>query len=352
MGDLGYLDGKTVLVTGAAGTIGTELLSTLGQSGIQELVALDNNESELFFLEQRFGGDGRLRFFVGDVRDSDKLHSMMDGVDYVFHGAALKHVGICERSPFDAVQTNIVGVKNVIDAAIRNDVERVVFMSSDKAVNPTNVMGTSKLMGERLITAANSLKRNGRTVFSSTRFGNVLGSRGSVLQVFYDQVRAGKQLTLTNPAMTRFVMTAAQAVGLVLDSARVSRGGEVFVTKMPTLRIQDLALAMIEEYASGPDSHPGVKTVGVRPGEKMYEELLSEEEMTRTIELGDYFVVLPAFRGAYSQIRYEYDDVINDNVDRPYRSDGETLMGHSEIIAFITDPGVQEHLSGLKREGD
>ena len=307
---------------------------------IAKLYALDNDETETYYLETTYKGDPRFVATCGDVRDQDKLHHVMSDVDIVFHGAALKHVTICERAPFDAVQTNILGVQNIINAALGNSVERVIFMSSDKAVNPTNVMGTSKLMGERLITAANSLRADRGTIFSSTRFGNVMGSRGSVVELFQKQIAAGGPVTLTDKKMSRFVMTPAQAVTLILRSAELARGGEVFVTKMPTLLIKDLLEVMVAVladrygYAAG---EIGVQELGSRPGEKLYEELLNEEETRRTLELEDHYVILPAFRYIYDQISYDYPGVVRSSVEKIYRSDLETAMARGDVRNFLLD---------------
>ena len=288
-----------VLVTGACGTVGRELIrQLLSKQQIGELIALDNNESELFALEHRFAEYDNAAFFLADVRDRDRLQDKMQGIDWVFHTAAFKHVIQCERSPLEAVQTNILGVQNIIYAAIANNVGRVIFTSSDKAVNPTNVMGTSKLMGERLITAANSNLRGEGPILTSTRFGNVLGSRGSVIPLFHDQIRSGGPVTLTDPEMTRFIMSIEEAVQLVIDSGLLCKGGEVFVTKMPAIRIQDLAEVMVENLAPvyGHEAKDiEIKIIGHQPGEKLYEELLNMEETRRSWELARYFVVLPAF---------------------------------------------------------
>jgi FlaA1/EpsC-like NDP-sugar epimerase len=244
----GFFKNKRILVTGACGTIGKELVRQLTEEiSVGEVIGLDNNESDLFFLEQRFQLYPQARFFLCDVRDREKLGRKMQGVDIVFHTAAFKHVILCERSPFEAVQTNILGVQNIINAAIDNQVEKVIFTSSDKAVNPTNVMGTSKLMGERLMTAANSNLRGNGPIFASTRFGNVLGSRGSVIPIFREQIKKGGPITLTDPEMTRYIMSISDAVRLVIDSATIARGGCVFVTKMPVIRIRDLAEVMVAE---------------------------------------------------------------------------------------------------------
>lgn len=338
---MNYLKNKRILVTGCCGTVGSELVrQLLSDHAPAELVGLDNNESELFFAEQRFCNDPQARFFLADVRDPDKLFRKMDGIDVVFHAAAFKHVILCERSPFEAVQTNILGIQNLIQAAVENDVSTVIFTSSDKAVNPSSVMGTSKLMGERLVTAANATQRTGATVLGSVRFGNVLGSRGSVIPVFREQIARGGPVTLTDSAMTRFIMSLAQAVRLVIDAADLARGGEVFVTKMPVIRIADLAEVMIEALAPGFGHDPAkieIATIGSKAGEKMYEELLSGEETRRAVELPRYFTVLPAFRSLYQDIEYSYPDVLADKVDRPYNSASEAPLSKEELLAFLKE---------------
>lgn len=331
---------KRFLVTGCCGTVGSELVRQLLEDyGVRELVGLDNNESELFFSQQRFAEYPAL-FFLADVRDGNRLMRLFSGFDVVFHAAAFKHVGLCEVSPFEAVQTNIDGVQNVILAATSNNVGKVVFTSSDKAVNPTNVMGTSKLMGERLMTAANSNLRSGATVFTSTRFGNVLGSRGSVIPIFREQIRKGGPVTITDPKMTRFIMSIRQAVQLVIDSAEIANGGEVFVTKMPVIRIQDLAEVMIEElsakYGYAPEDIP-IKIIGTKPGEKLYEELMTDEEIRRCVELGRYFVVKPAFAHLYRDVDYAYKDVVNEEVSRPYNSANQAPLTKSGLREFLNE---------------
>ena len=335
------LQNKSVFVTGCCGTIGQELVrQLLEEFRVGEVVGIDNNESELFFLEQRFAAYKSARFALGDVRDRDKLIRRMKGIDIVFHVAAFKHVILCERSPFEAVQTNILGVQNIIHAAHENNVEKVIFTSSDKAVNPTSVMGTSKLMGERLMTAANSNQKKSGPVFASTRFGNVLGSRGSVVPIFIEQIRKGGPVTLTDPDMTRFIMSISEAVRLVIDSHFHARGGEVFITKMPVLRIKDLAEVMIEILAPkfGYDSKQiEIKIIGTKPGEKLYEELMSGEEIRRAMELKKYFVVLPAFRSIYKKIEYSYEDIVSSQIDRPYISEQESFMTQNEIKAVLEE---------------
>jgi FlaA1/EpsC-like NDP-sugar epimerase len=243
------------------------------------------------------------------------------------------------------VQTNILGVQNIIYAAIENNIERVIFTSSDKAVNPTNVMGTSKLMGERLITAAHSNLRGDGPIFTSTRFGNVMGSRGSVLPIFQDQIRRGGPVTLTDPEMTRFIMSIEQAVHLVIDSGILSRGGEVFVTKMPAIRIKDLAEVMVEELAPTYNQKAEdieIRVVGHQPGEKLYEELLNLEETRRAWELARYFVILPAFREIYRDIAFEYPDLRSKEVASAYHSGAETPLSKAQLVTFLKQNNLLE----------
>lgn len=337
---------KRILVTGACGTIGAELVHQLLTDDLyepEEVIGLDNNEGSLFFLDQQYLADQRAHFYLADIRDLHEIRSKMRGIDIVFHAAAFKHVILCERSPEQAVNTNIRGVQNIIAAANANQVEKVIFTSSDKAVNPTNVMGTSKLMGERLMTAANSNKRGDGPVFASTRFGNVLGSSGSVIPIFHNQIARGGPITLTHPDMTRFVMSIKEAVRLVIDSASLARGGEVFITKMPVVRIADLAKAMIDELAPRYGRNPKeikITKIGTKPGEKLYEELMSQEETRRGVELPFYFSVLPAFRGIYKDIAYDYPDLISAKLINPYVSADEQPYSINEIRTFLNENGL------------
>lgn len=343
---MNQLKNKSVLVTGCCGTVGSELVNQiLEQADVAHLIGIDNNESELFFIQQRFQYKENASFFLADMRDRAKLTRLFKGVDIVFHAAAFKHVVLCERSPFDAVQTNINGAQNVIEAAYDAEVDKVIFTSSDKAVNPTNVMGTSKLMGERLITAANNAQRGHNTIFSSTRFGNVLGSRGSVIPIFKDQIKNGGPITLTDPGMTRFIMSIQEATRLVIDSAELAKGGEVFVTKMPVIKIKDLAECMIEELAPRYGHDPKsieIKVIGSKPGEKLYEELMSSEETRRTCELEDYFAVMPALSNMYKNIHYDYPGKISDSISNPYNSELEEPLTKEELLSFLLEHKLLE----------
>jgi FlaA1/EpsC-like NDP-sugar epimerase len=333
-----------IAVTGGAGTVGSRLVQQLLSLPVAEVRVLDNNESELFFLSERYAADERLQCFLADIRDERKIHRMLRGMDMVFHTAALKHVVISERSPTSTLQTNILGLQNVIAAAQAHGVRRLLFTSSDKAVNPTNVMGASKLMGERLITAANATLIEPEVgIFTSTRFGNVAGSRGSVIPLFCRQIAAGDPVTLTDPAMTRFVMTLGRSVDMLLETMAMAIGGEVFVTKMPVVRIIDIAKVMVRLiaplYGRPPDAR-GVVTTGMRPGEKLWEELTTDEEIRRTVELEDYFVVLPAFRNIYREHRYEYPDTAAAPATRRYVSSSEPVLSEAEVEHFLLQPDV------------
>ncbi len=335
--------GKRVMITGVVGTIGRELLRQLVSLQPEEIIGIDNNETEVFFVQQEYAQYSSVHLYLTDIRDPAQLMRRMEGIDVVLHAAAYKHVFLCEQAPVNAVQTNITGTQNVIDAANAHGVGRVIFTSSDKAVNPTSVMGTSKLMGERLITAANSTRRNGKPIFAATRFGNVLGSRGSVIPLFARQIAEGGPVTLTHAGMTRFIMTLQEAVRLVMDSVFLARGGEVFVTKMPVARIQDLADVMIEELAPRFGWTPQelrIKTIGAIAGEKMYEELLSSEEIRRTMELARYFVILPALRPIYNEVVYEYPLLVRNGVDHAYNSVNECSMSKEDLRAFLLSCGL------------
>lgn len=334
---------KSVLVTGACGTVGAELVRQLVDGPAGNVVCIDNNETELFFQIEKYRSTGKVSAHLADIRDLDSLKIRMKGVDVVLHAAAFKHVGLCEDSPSQAIRTNIDGTQNVIDAALANSVERVVFTSSDKAVNPTNVMGTSKLMGERLMTAASFAhgkpgrgKNQQRTIFSSTRFGNVLGSRGSVVPLFKRQIASGGPITLTDREMTRFIMTLEDAAALVLESVWLASGGEVMVTKMPVARIEDLALIMRDKLGGGRDIK--IVEIGAKPGEKMYEELMNDEEVRRAYEFGKFFCVLSAFEDKNSP-KYNYLSGAR-RADNPYNSSLIPALKRNELTNYLDQNNV------------
>jgi FlaA1/EpsC-like NDP-sugar epimerase len=337
----GFFAGKRVVVTGGGGSVGGELVAQLLQCNIAQIRVLDNNETAIFRVVERFGDDRRLEAFFCDIRDEHEINRTFSNIDVCFHAAALKHVPFCERSPFSAVQTNIIGTQQVIRAALRNGLSHVVFTSSDKAVNPTNVMGTSKLMGERLFTAANFLSEGAnRCIFTSTRFGNVAGSAGSVIPVFCEQIRAGLDVGLTDRRMTRFMMTMDESARLVIDTMPLALGGEIFITKMPVISIEKLARVMIRLLAPLSGRAPEavkIRETGARPGEKLWEELNTDEEVRRTFDLASYLVVLPALR---QSDEYVYPSHRLEPVTKIYHSSNEPQISEKEIEQFLLRPGV------------
>jgi UDP-N-acetylglucosamine 4,6-dehydratase len=289
--------GKNILVTGGTGSIGSELVRRVLKFEPSVVRVFSNDENAQFEMEQELKDYGScLRFLVGDVRDKERLERAIKNIDIVFHAAALKHVPLCEYNPFEAIKTNVLGTQNLLEVAIDENVEKVVTISTDKAVNPVNVMGATKLLAERLTIAANYYRGLKKTVFSCVRFGNVLASRGSVVQTFEKQIRKCGPLTLTDPEMVRFVMSMDRAVDLVLKAAQIAKGEETFIFKMPALRITELAEVMIEKIAPTCGFKPEeveIRLIGKRKGEKLYEELMTEEEAVNAYETEDMLLVLP-----------------------------------------------------------
>ncbi|MDP9579594.1 UNVERIFIED_ORG: FlaA1/EpsC-like NDP-sugar epimerase [Bacillus sp. 1751] len=281
-------DNKTILVTGGTGSWGYELVKQLLTHNPKEIRVFSRNESNQFTMKQEFDNHPKLSFIIGDIKERESLMESCQDVNYVFHLAALKHVPVCEDQPIEALKTNVHGTQNVIDAAISCNVDRVVYISTDKASNPANFYGLSKAMGERLIIHANTL--NTKTKFVCIRGGNVLGTNGSVIHVFKKQIQEKGKIGITHPNMTRFFLTLEDAIKLVFKATFESLGGEIFVMKMPTCKIIDLANVLIE--ASGKETIE-IETLGIRPGEKIHELLLSEYESTTTVTYDEYFVILP-----------------------------------------------------------
>lgn len=274
---------KKILVTGGAGSIGSVLVKTLLTFDPNTIRILDNNETGLFNLHEKLNKNDKIRLLVGDVRDKDRLIMAMEDVDIVFHTAALKHVPLCEYNPYEAIKTNILGTENVIDAAFANDVEKVVIISTDKAISPVNVMGATKLLAEKLAIAANFLKGFKKTKFSCVRFGNVLGSRGSVVPLFLEQIQKNSTIGITDINMTRFIMKTEEAVNLVLKTVKYMKGGEIFVLKMPSMNIMDFAKSIISLYSNKHDISPEsvkINIIGKREGERLHEFLVSNDEFS------------------------------------------------------------------------
>jgi UDP-N-acetylglucosamine 4,6-dehydratase/5-epimerase len=329
-----------VLVTGGSGTIGSRLVDHLLQAGPEVIRVLGRDETKQFYDRHRHR-ERNVRFLIGDIRDRDRLLRACEGIDVVFHCAALKHVESGEYNPFEATQTNVTGTQNVIDACLATGVSTMVLTSSDKAANPTSVMGASKLLAEKLVTAATNYRGSHRTTFASVRFGNVLGSRGSALELFARQIAAGGPVTVTDPSMTRFIMSTDRAVELAIKAAEVAHGGEVFVFKMPAARLDDLITATIDVVAPANGRDPAAierRTIAPRAGEKAYEELMTEDESTRAIDIGDMYAVLPSIEVA-AETRAAYADLPAAPTGA-YRSDGVEALPLDAVRDLVAETFV------------
>jgi len=338
-----FYEDKTILITGGVGSIGSELVRKVIEYNPKVVRILDNNETALFNLEEELQSE-KIRLFVGDVKDKERLRRAIEEVDIVFHAAALKHVPLCEYNPFEAVKTNVIGTQNLIDVAIDEEIEKFTTISTDKAVNPVNVMGATKLLAERLTISANFYKGKRKTVFSCVRFGNVLDTRGSVVPLFEKQIKEGTPLTITDPNMTRFMMSIPKAVELVLKAAGMAKGAGIFILKMPALRIGDLAEATIEELASKYGRDPNgieMKTIGKRAGEKLYEELMTEDEATNAYEDGEMFVVLPQNFEIISKPSYKLPDNFKKTHVKEYSSKDIKLLTKVEIKSLLNDLNLE-----------
>jgi UDP-N-acetylglucosamine 4,6-dehydratase len=284
------LEGRSVLITGGTGSLGKALTGELlTRVGVGRLVILSRDELKQFEMRQQFADDPRLRWFLGDIRDQARLRRALHGVDYVIHAAALKQVDTAEYNPFEFVATNVTGSQNVIEASIDAGVKRVVALSTDKASSPINLYGATKLAADRMFIASNHYAASYDTRFSVVRYGNVSGSRGSIIPKWRELAARGIALPITDRRMTRFWITLPQAVDFVLSSFDVMTGGELYVPRIPSVRITDLAEAVA----------PGAETIeiGIRPGEKLHEEMIAEDDASRTLVLGDRFLVQPHLSG-------------------------------------------------------
>ncbi len=304
--------GKKLLITGGTGSFGNAVLKRFLDSDIAEIRIFSRDEKKQDDMRKRYD-NAKLKFYIGDVRDYQSVLNATRGVDYIFHAAALKQVPSCEFHPMEAVKTNVIGTENVLEAAIQNEVRRVVCLSTDKAVYPINAMGISKAMMEKVMVAKSRNVDEAKTVICGTRYGNVMASRGSVIPLFIDQIRAGKALSITDPNMTHFMMTLADAVDLVLYAFEHGNNGDLFVQKAPAATVQTLAKALTELL--GQDKHP-IQVIGTRHGEKLYEALLSREEMACAEDMGDYFRVPPDLRDLnYSKFVEQGEEKISHTED-------------------------------------
>lgn len=283
---MNYIENKIILITGGTGSFGKKFTKKALELGVKKVIIFSRDELKQYEMKQEFNNDKRLRFFIGDVRDQNRLHRAFDGVDIVIHAAAMKHVDACEYNPFEAVKTNIHGAQNIIEAAIDCGVEKVIALSTDKACAPVNLYGATKLASDKLFVAANSYVGDKPTRFAVVRYGNVVGSRGSVVP-FFKKIKDTGVVPITDERMTRFWITLEQGVQFVLDNLERMHGGEIFVPKIPSMNIMDLAKAIAPECKT--------KVVGIRPGEKLHEAMIMEDDARHTLEHDTYYVIQPEF---------------------------------------------------------
>ena len=331
-----FFKNKVILVTGGTGSIGSEIVRALLKFQVKQVRIFSRDEYKQFLLEQEFRrlSEKRVSFLIGDVRDRDRVFLAMEGVDIVFNAAAMKHVPLCEYNPFEAIKTNVVGTQNLVDASRASNIEKFIHVSTDKAAMPINVMGATKLLAEKIAISAEHYKGPHKTVFCAVRFGNVFGSRGSAVPLFYEQIKKGGPVTLTDVNMTRFMMEIPQAVGLLLKAALLSKGEDLFILKMPVMRVEDLVNAMIEILAPSFDYKPSdikVKIIGKREGEKKYELLMTEEEAENVYENDEMFYIGKSPAAGFRRSPFKH-----------YRSDETNAVKYKQVVAFLKSVLMEE----------
>jgi|SRR3989344_6797851 len=327
-----FIKDKVILVAGGTGSIGSEIVRKLLRCPVRQVRVFSRDEYKQFMFEKELKNEpeGRVTFLIGDIRDRERVFLAVEGVDMIFNVAAMKHVHLCGFNPFEAVKTNVVGTQNLVEAARFNNIMKYVHVSTDKAAMPVNVMGATKLLAEKIVISAEQYKgANRKTVFSVVRFGNVFASRGSVAPLFIEQIKNGGPVTLTHSEMTRFMMSIPQAAELVLKAALYSKGSELFILKMPVMRILDMAKAMIEiispKYGIDPKMIK-IEVVGKRDGEKIYELLMTDEEAEDVYENEDMFCITKRPQKGFKPSKLNR-----------YRSDESKIMNDDEVVKFLRD---------------
>lgn len=342
---------KTLLITGGTGSFGNAVLNKFLETDIKEIRIFSRDELKQDNMRHEYQAkyteaSNKLRFYIGDVRNIDSIKNAMHGVDYIFHAAALKQVPSCEFFPIEAVKTNVIGTENVLTAAIECGVKKVICLSTDKAAYPVNAMGTSKAMMEKVIIAKSRTVNSEQTTIMCTRYGNVLASRGSVIPLFINQIKEGKPLTVTDPNMTRFVMTLEEAVDLVLFAFENGISGDIFVQKAPACTIKILAQAIKELFHAENE----IKVIGIRHGEKMYETLLTNEECAQAIDRGNFYQV-SADKRDLNYDKYFIDGDIHRNVLTEFNSNNTDLMSLEEVKEkLLTVPFIKEELVNWEKK--
>ena len=327
------IKGKTILVTGGTGSFGKMFVSKLVKMDVGEIIVFSRDEDKQGEMRLDYQRENKVRFVLGDIRDYQSVRNVMRGVDIVIHAAALKWITEVEYNVWEGVKTNVIGAQNIIEAAKDENIEKVVALSTDKAVEPVNAYGMAKALQERLITTANLYKDGTRTIFVNTRYGNVLGSRGSVVPLFKSQLDKGKLLTVTDPNMTRFILTLDDSVELVLKALTDGVGGEVFVRRMPGHTIGQLTDVLISGLGR---TKVKTKIIGIRPGEKIHETLVSPSESVRTVSEGEYYIILPQIPIAATEKKYK-------NLKRlsefRYASDTTEKITNDELVKILRQEG-------------
>lgn len=336
---------KTLLITGGTGSFGNAVLRRFLKLDIKEIRIFSRDELKQDDMRKFYNND-KLKFYIGDVRDKNSIDDVMRGVDYVFHAAALKQVPSCEFYPMQAVKTNVIGTENLLNSAIAAGVKKVIALSTDKAVYPINAMGISKAMMERVIVAKGRNVKD--TMIACTRYGNVMASRGSVIPLFIDQIKNSKPITITDPSMTRFMMSLDQAVDLVLFAFENGESGDIFVQKAPAATVELLAHAM-KNILGVPDHK--VKTIGTRHGEKLYETLLTKEEMVKAIDMGEYYRIPADTRDLnYSKFFEEGEEVVTEAGE--YHSHNTHRLNEEELTGLLLNlREIQDDLKEFQKNG-
>lgn len=326
-----FFKNRVVLVTGGTGSIGSEIVREILQYPVKQVRILSRGEYKQYMLQQELQHLplGKVTFLIGDIRDKNRVAMAMENVDYVYSAAAMKHVTLCETNPFEAVKTNVLGIQNLVDEARAANVKKFTHISTDKAAMPVNVMGATKLLSEKIVTSAEHYKGRHKTIFSAVRFGNVFGSRGSVVPLFWNQIKKGGPVTLTDENMTRFMMRIPEAAGLVLKASHLSHGGELFILKMPVIKIKDLAQAMIEvlapKYGIKPEKVK-IKIIGKKNGEKVYEQLMVEEDANHLYENKKMFCLSPHKESGFSVAQTNY-----------CRSDESPILSYEDLRNILVE---------------
>jgi UDP-glucose 4-epimerase len=325
--------GKVLLITGGTGSFGNAVLKKFLNTDIKEIRIFSRDEKKQHDMRMELQSP-KIKFYIGDVRDYQSIWNALESVDYIFHAAALKQVPSCEFYPIEAVKTNILGTENVLNAAINRNVKKVICLSTDKAVYPINAMGISKALMEKVVVAKSRV--SGNTILVGTRYGNVMASRGSVIPLFYDQIQNNKDITVTDPEMTRFMMTLDDAVELVLYAFEHGNSGDIFVQKSPASTIGELASAMVKIY----NSQSNIKVIGTRHAEKLYETLLSKEEFMLAEDLGDYYRVAADNRDLNYNKYFSEGSNSNKMID-DYNSHNTKRLSESQLISLLNKIGYK-----------